>query len=624
MRRTLSNFRLEYPNYKEAFVTGVLTINHLPLTVNHSNYTWAKLFVDQLASAGLTTVSIAPGSRSTPLTMAFYAHPAIEVHLHLDERCAGFFALGMAIASDTPVALVCTSGTAVVNFLPAITEAKMSQIPLLILTADRPPELRHSGANQTIDQVKIFGDQVLWSVDAALPEATPPGVAMRNYQALAHRAFAKANGLVKGPVHLNFPFRKPLEPNSDEWQVAGGKLQVANKITHHASRITQGTINPTDVQISELVKMINTYPNGLIVCGPRTPEGDFPQAVAALSRQIGYPIVADPISGLRFGEWVKDTAVISGYETFIQGDTSWPNPNVILRFGAVPISKWLNSYLDKVSPKHRIHIRENGVWADDSQRTSYFLQANETAVCRAISQQCVKRENDAWVTAVTQTESRTWHALQQAILQKYFDGAVVADVVDLIPEEATLFMGNSSPIRHLDQYGRSATKPIFAYASRGASGIDGNTSTALGIHAVRKRPLVAVLGDITFYHDLNGLWQIKSPSPQPSPFEGEGANITIVLLNNNGGSIFNRLPIAQFEPPFTDLFLTPPNLEFEPVVRMYGLDYQIATTREQFRQLFADSVQDKTPRVIEVRTDNQEDDTRRCEINKFVLEQLRS
>ena len=460
----------------------------------NSSFHWAQLFVDELAHAGLTAVSIAPGSRSTPLTLAFYAHPEIEVHLHLDERCAGFFALGMAIASDKPVALVCTSGTAVVNFLPAIVEAKMSQIPLLVLTADRPPELRHSGANQTIDQVKIFGDQVLWSVDAALPEANAPEVATRNFGALAHRAFTKANGIVKGPVHINFPFRKPLEPNSDAWQVAGGKWQVASAITHHASRITQGTINPTNAQISELVKMINIYPNGLIVCGPRSPEGDFPQAVAALSRQVGYPIVADPISGLRFGEWVENTAVISGYETFMQGEAGWANPDVIVRFGAVPISKWLNGYLDKLTPKHRIHIRENGVWADDSQRTTYFLQANETAVCKAISEQSVQREHGAWVTAVTKTESRTWHALQQAIPQKYFDGAVVADVVDLIPDEATLFMGNSSPIRHLDQYGRSSTKPIFAYASRGASGIDGNTSTALGIHAVRKRPLVAVFG----------------------------------------------------------------------------------------------------------------------------------
>ena len=579
----------------------------------------SQLFVAELAAAGLTAVCIAPGSRSTPLTLAFYAQPEIDVTVHLDERCAGFFALGLAIATDKPVALVCTSGTAVANFFPAIIEAKMSQIPLLILTSDRPHELRHSGANQTIDQVKIFGDQVLWSVDAALPDPNAPQVAMRNFQTLAQRAYATANGLTKGPVHINFPFRKPLEPSSDEWQAARGNsiTHHASRITSHTSRITHGRIAPTDVQIAELTAIVESHPRGLIVCGPRSPEGAFPEAVAALSRQAGYPILADAVSGVRFGEWVADTAVISSYETLLQGVAQWPEPEVIIRFGAVSVSKWLNDYLDKITPAHRVHIRENGVWADDSHRTTLFVQANETAVCQAIAQQIPLRKNDEWVTAVQQADARAWQAIQHAIFKEYFDGAVVADVVDLIPARATLFMGNSSPIRHLDQYGRAAAKPIFAYASRGASGIDGNVSTALGIHAGREEPLVAVLGDITFYHDLNGLWQIAQ-----SPISNLQSSLTIVLLNNNGGSIFNRLPVAQLEPPFTELFLTPPNLNFEPVVRMYGLDYQLATSRETFREMFAHSVQDSTPRVIEVRTNNKEDDARRREVNRWVVGEL--
>ncbi|MCA9960040.1 MAG: 2-succinyl-5-enolpyruvyl-6-hydroxy-3-cyclohexene-1-carboxylic-acid synthase, partial [Anaerolineales bacterium] len=181
---------------------------------------WAESFVQALAEAGLRRVVISPGSRSTPLTLAFAAHPTIKAVLHLDERSAGFFALGMALAADAPVALVCTSGTAVTNYFPAITEAFMSHVPLLILTADRPPELRHSGANQTIDQVKIYGDQVLWSVDAPLPEKDAPAVVLRHLQTLAARAYATADGLRKGPVHVNFPFRKPLEP------VDGNRLSV--------------------------------------------------------------------------------------------------------------------------------------------------------------------------------------------------------------------------------------------------------------------------------------------------------------------------------------------------------------------------------------------------------------
>ncbi len=602
---------------------------------SNPNIQWAQLLVAALAQAGLTAVCLAPGSRSTPLTLAFDAHPAVDTHMHLDERSAGFFALGMAIAHDRPVALVCTSGTAVANFLPAIIEAKMSQIPLLILTADRPHELRYSGANQTIDQVKIFGDQVLWSVDLPIPQVDAPKVATRNISVLAARAYAAANGLPKGPVHLNFPFRKPLEPKDGHLlhlhhhHPAEGGSKRHDQVT---VTMTQGIITLSDAQLHALGVTIREHPHGLIICGPRCPGGDFPRAVMALAQHSGYPVLADPLSGVRFVESQRqddaERLVISGYETFLQTDPGWPEPQVIIRFGAVPISKWLNAYLDRITPTHRIHIRESGVWADDSHRIKHFIQANETAVCQHLLTRLPPRDNAAWVTAVTQTEKSTWQAVESVLFDPYFDGAVVADVVDLMPAAATLFMGNSLPIRHLDQYGRAGTKPLFAYASRGASGIDGNLSTALGIYAARQQPLVAVLGDITFYHDLNGLLAVRKLMSRHRNTAEKGTNllasepwpgnITIVLLHNNGGGIFNRLPIAHVDPPFTELFLTPHNLDFEPVVRMYGLDFVQAHGREQFRQLFSASLQDSTPRVIEVRTDGRQDDQRRRDINKVV------
>ncbi len=566
------------------------------LISNNPNINWAWLFVDGLAQSGLTAVVISPGSRSTPLTLAFDAHPDIEVFLRLDERSAGFMALGMALELDRPVALVCTSGTAAANYLPAIVEANMSQVPLLVLTADRPPELRHSGANQTIDQIKIYGDQVLWSIDAPLPQTDAPSVAIRNYQTLATRTYATANGLRQGPVHVNFPFRKPLEPQAPLHHSPFTINQPAlsrPKDTQFA--IQHGRIHPTETQLAQLTAVIQEHPRGLIVCGPRCPGGDFPQAVAALSRQTGYPILADPISGLRFGAWVADTAVVSAYETFLQTDPGWPEPEIILRFGAVPVSKWLNTWLNRIRPAHRIHIRENGVWADDSHRTTTFLQVNETAVCQQLTERLSLRENKEWVTAVTQTDAQTWQLLDNALGQSWFDGAVVADTLALIPPDSLLFMGNSLPIRHLDQYGRAQTKPIHAYANRGASGIDGNLSTALGMALANGRPLTAIVGDITFYHDMNGLLPISNLQ---SP-------ITIILINNNGGGIFNRLPISQHEPPFTDLFLTPHGLNFEHAARLYGLDYVQVTNREIFNAVFNRSY--STPRMIEVVTDGRED-----------------
>ena len=584
-------------------------------TSDNPNITWAAIFVDELARGGLKVVCIAPGSRSTPLALAFDAHPAIRVYLHLDERSAAFFALGMALAADAPVALVCTSGTAAANFYPAIVEARLSQIPLLVLTADRPPELRHSGANQTIDQVKLYGDQVLWFVDVALPQTDAPAVAIRNLGTLAARALATANGLVKGPVHLNFPFRKPLEPEIGDWTLRPSSGQGLGIGDSPFTRFERGILRPANEQLDRLAAILSRYERGFIVCGPRCPGGDFAAAVAGLSRRSGYPILADPLSGVRFGEHVADTAVIGGYETFLAGGgPGWDEPEVVVRFGAVPTSRWLNAYLDRIDPAYRVHVRDNGVWADDSHRTGLFLQADAAATCRQLAQRIEQRHTSGWTEQVCATEAACWPAMSQALAEgSYFDGAAVADVVDSLPPGARLFVGNSLPIRHLDQFGRPQTKPVHAFANRGASGIDGNISTGLGIGAAGNGPLALVIGDITFYHDMNGLLAVKNL----------GINATIVLLNNNGGGIFHRLPVSQIEPPFTRLFITPHGLNFEPAAELYGLEYVCADDRESFHQAFAASMSDTRPRLIEVRTDGQSDHQRRQEVVKFVNESRR-
>lgn len=562
----------------------------------NTNILWAETFVDGLAQAGLRAVCIAPGSRSTPLMLAFDAHPAIDVYGHLDERSAAFFALGLAMATERPVAMVCTSGTAAANFYPAIIEAHYSHVPLLVLTADRPHELRESGANQTIDQLKLFGDHVLWSVDVALPSADAPAVVRRYLGTLAARAYATADGLVKGAVHLNFPFRAPLEPSG------GAEEQRSRGAGERGTRIWRGEMRPSHGEVQELARMIRQHERGLIVCGPGDERDEaFARAVTRLSQVTGYPILADPLSGLRFGAHVEDGRISGAYNFYLAGQGKLPaEPQLILRFGAVPTSKPLNTYLDTLAePPMQIHIRANGRWADDTHRVQLFLHVEPVGLCNSLCEEMRDYQHSStWADSVVALENHCWQEVEQRRDDAFFDGAAVAAALDWLPSHTRLFMGNSLPVRHVDMFGRPSTKPIHTYGNRGASGIDGNISTALGIGAADPAtPLVAIVGDITFYHDMNGLLALK---------ELDGQNVTIILLNNNGGGIFHRLPIAAFEPPFTRRFLTPHDLDFAPAAEMYGLHYQLVTDRLTLKQAL-DNDNGNGPRLIEVRTNSHED-----------------
>ena len=564
----------------------------------HPNQRWAEAFVCELAAAGLRAVNIAPGSRSTPLTLAFHRHPEVRVRLHLDERSAAFFALGEALATDRPAALVCTSGTAAAEFFPAIIEAIQSQVPLLVLTADRPHELRHSGANQTVDQVKLYGDQVLWSVDAALPADDAPPLALRNLRALAARAYATANGLRKGHVHINFPFRKPLEPDAP--QSAPLVPPVSPAVV-----MERGTLQPGDDQVAELADLLPRYPRGLIVCGPRCPGGDFPRAVAALAQAAGYPILADPLSGVRFGPQVAEATVIGGYDSVLasgKGRVARGEWQVVVRFGAVPTSKHLNAFLEASAPAHHILVRESGVWADDSHRINRFVQVNEAALCRRVARVLARAQKSGFLEKpdfFAAAESLCWQATDAYLAEHFFDGAAVATAVDVmadaLPEGGNLVIGNSLPVRHLDQFARPRRAPIRVFGNRGASGIDGVTSTALGVAAATGRPTLLITGDVSFIHDLNGLLAVGRLGVE---------NLVIVLINNGGGGIFRRLPIAGHEPPFEELFFTPHELAFEHAARFYGLAYARTDDRVTLAARLQVALHEREPVIIEVRTDS--------------------
>jgi 2-succinyl-5-enolpyruvyl-6-hydroxy-3-cyclohexene-1-carboxylate synthase len=580
------------------------------------------VFVDELARGGLRAVCIAPGSRSTPLTVAFAADERVCVYSHIDERSAGFFALGMALASGEPVALVCTSGTAPANFHPAVIEAYHARVPLLVLTADRPHELRASGANQAIDQVKLYGDHVRWFVDVAPPEAQPPARVLRSLCTLAARALAVAGGPPAGPVHLNFPFRKPLEPIPVPGDVPESPPHDAHPVWEGradgapVTRIARGILTPTSAQINALVEAIQNAPRGLIVCGPRCPAGDFPQTVARMAHATGYPILADALSGVRFGPHVAEGAalILGGYETFLQSAVPpWAPPQLILRFGAMPTSKVLETYLESLPACRQVALNGDGVWEDATHSVAELLWADPATTCRRVAERLAEvstRPADAhWVDTLRRAEQVAWDAVDAACGEAFFEGAILPAVIGTLPPHAVLYVGNSLPVRHLDQFARPQEKPLRIFANRGASGIDGTVSSALGAAAATNAPLVLVTGDLAFYHDLNGLLALRRC----------GVRATIVLIHNDGGGIFHRLPIAAFDPPFTDLFVTPHGLDFEPVVRMYGAAFIRVRTPDALRDALQTAIGAPTPHVIEVRSDAGEHERRRREIVEAVV-----
>ena len=358
------------------------------------NSLWAEILVDELCRAGLQRVVIAPGSRSTPLAIAFAAHSGISSYVHLDERGAAFFALGMALNSKQVVGVLCTSGTAAANFFPAVVEASLANVPLLVMTADRPDEARGSGSNQTIDQLKIFGDFVREFIQAPHPTAAPGAGLLRALRSLASRVVSRASGFPPGPVHLNLPFRKPLEPVQVEddlmgkaWLAEQSQLSDAQPDGAPFVLFTRGELTPSAEQVAFVAEALNNSTRPLIYCGPRCPAGPFPKALYQLAVAAKAILFADALSGLRFHPDLDQASglVFGGYETFLKSDAArkLPPPDLVIQFGGVPVSQSLSTYLEQAAPAFRIQVDGNGVWSDDVFTTSHHLWADPAHLCQS-------------------------------------------------------------------------------------------------------------------------------------------------------------------------------------------------------------------------------------------------
>ncbi len=590
------------------------------MTPPNRNVLWAETLVDELVAGGLEAACIAPGSRSTPLTVAADAHEDLTTYSHLDERSAAYFALGRGRRTGEPTALVCTSGTAAANFHPAVIEASQARVPLLLLTADRPPELRDSGANQTVDQTKLYGDAVRWFRE--LPEPEPRPRKLRRLRSDAARALTETLEAPAGPVHLNCPFRKPLEPTPvpgddpdgvpENWH-GGDELARDGRTGAYLDRHDGRVDSPAGTRA--LAEALADADRPLLVAGPRDPTEPPATALARLAAAVGAPLLADPLSGLRFGDHVAETPVVGAYDAVVAGGVAdeLSAPDLVVRGGASPTSKPLRKYLAGTGARSVV-VDPAGEPREAEFVASDLVVGSPASVVGAARERLdgdVRARPD-WLADWRAAATAHWEVVDDARdAGETWEGRVVGTALEAAPDPATVLVSNSMPVRDADRYARPRTADLTVLANRGASGIDGVVSTALGAGSATTDPLVAVLGDLAYYHDMNGLLALGRC----------GVDATIVLVNNDGGGIFHALPIESFDPPFTEQFRTPHGLEFEPTGNLYDLDFETVAPAA-FADRYREAVASSGTNVLEVRFDAGDSHDHRDELTARLGERV--
>lgn len=567
----------------------------------HHSTDYLAAFVDEIAT-GVQNVVISPGSRSTPLAMLMAEHPDLRVYVNVDERSAAFFALGMAKATQAPVVLLCTSGTAAANYFPAVIEAKLSRIPLIVLTSDRPHELRDIGAPQAIDQLYLYGSHVKWFSEMAIPESNDEMIAYVRRSAV--RAMVMAVQAPKGPVHLNFPLREPLIPLLEPSPFACKGSKAEKSIIQEA-----GSLQLNADTYQKYASHFSKEKKGVIICGELVDEAFHP-AVINVAEKLGYPIIADPLSQLRSNS-SSQVNVIDSYDTFLYSDEARKqlSPNIILRFGPMPVSKKLSIWLKGLSGTEQ-YIIDGGIgWRDPLKVGTHMITCDEAVFCKEISSYATQQKDRSWLYSWQKMNKLTKQIINDIIVaeEELYEGKAAFELMKRLPPKSTLFIGNSMPIRDVDTFFHCNNNEINLLCNRGANGIDGVVSAALGASVYRSR-LYLLIGDLSFFHDLNGLLAAKMYD----------LSITIILMNNNGGGIFSHLPQAQHPKYFETLFGTPTDLNFHHAVEMYGGTHTKIKSWDQFQLAIKKAPLDGGLHVIEVPTDRQKN----VQKLRFILEQV--
>jgi 2-succinyl-5-enolpyruvyl-6-hydroxy-3-cyclohexene-1-carboxylate synthase len=558
------------------------------------NSVWASIIVESFHRLGLTKAIICPGSRSTPLAFAFAQYNQIEAISMLDERSASFFALGIAKRLGLPVALVCTSGTACANFYPALIEARESRVPLLFLTADRPQELRDCNAGQTIDQVKIFGNFPNWQAELAVPSLD---LKMLSYlRQLAVHAWEKSLWPIAGPIHLNIPFREPLAPISQE-EIVGIMSQF--KSDNFFNNIEKITFSNPPFSFPEVnyLKEWQQSRCGVIIAGPtqhRYPE-QYCDAIARISKSLGWPVLAEALSPLRNNASVNPY-LISSYDIILRNKQLAKQlaPEIVLRVGEIPTSKELRAWLNKIQPMCWI-IDPEGRNLDPLHLKTIHLRLSIEKLSYEFSE--TENINSDYLQLWCYAEKKVQQSVEQTMNQidLLFEGKAAWILSKFLPKGTPLFVSNSTPIRDLESFWQVNNSKITPYFNRGANGIDGIVSTALGI-AYRNQSSILLTGDLALLHDVNGFLMRNK-------FIG---HLTIVLINNNGGGIFEHLPIANYNPPFEDFFATPQDIDFSKLCSTYDVKHELIHSWKELAQKL-NPLPTSGIRVLELQTNRKTD-----------------
>jgi 2-succinyl-5-enolpyruvyl-6-hydroxy-3-cyclohexene-1-carboxylate synthase len=606
------------------------------MTPPTDTYLLLRAFVDELVRCGMRAACTSPGSRSAPLVLSLAREPRLRCFSHVDERCAGFFALGLAKSSGLPVAVTCTSGTAVAELAPAVIEAREARVPLLLLSADRPAELRENGAGQAIDQLKIFGDAVKWFVEVELADAGERQ--LRWVRTLACRAYSTALEGRPGAVHLNFPLREPLVGDfqlpPDATAREGDLPYVRRTSPPRAAGPTSppdgaGALVPSgesstgpahaheESVMRELRALIGSAVRGVLICGRHERDTPLGSAAAAFAGASGWPLLADPLSGARRGE-----AAIAHYDALLRDAQLAAElaPDLVIRVGDLPVSKPLRTWLAALDPDVRqVALDPEGAWQDPDSVLSDCLALEPASTLAALAPLADRRDGDArgsgaseadWLERWHSADERAAEAIGAALGHDQLSEPLVArELGVLLPQKATLFVASSMPVRDIETFWPVRADPPRVLCNRGANGIDGTVSAAFGVAAAsRGEPVVLLIGDVALAHDIGGLLAARRL----------GLKLTIVLIDNGGGGIFDFLPVSAasvaLDPdpsaPGQDLYTahvaTPTGLDFADAARLYGLSHERPTDLPSFRSALERALAGGSSSIIEVRTRREE------------------